>query len=127
MPSGTNTPKLDLLRVQATWQFGDVAFNRVIDDMDNKLVGIAHLSSPMHWTEWKAETTYAKGDVVRYPSLKSHQYAVCLSVSGTTDTEANIPTNNITGSIITDGTIQWEISSSCKPNFYCTTICTCFC
>lgn len=78
MPSGVSTPKLDLLRIQETWQFGDAAFNRFIDDADNKLVGVAHLQSPMHWTEWTEKTQYYRDDVVRYPNLKSHQYARCL-------------------------------------------------
>ena len=112
MPSGTNTPKLDLLRIQETWQFGDVAFNRFIDDADNKLVGVAHLQSPMHWTEWKPETEYAYGDVVRYPNLKSHQYAVCLSrLGGTSDVKENMPSNNVTGSIFMDNTVKWEVRS----------------
>lgn len=110
MPSGTNTPKLDLLRIQETWQFGDESFNRFIDDADDKLVGTSHLISSMHWTEWKPETVYVKGDVVRYPNLKSHQYAACL-VGGTSDIEANIPTNNITGSIIDDDSVKWEVCS----------------
>lgn len=104
------TEKLKLLLIQATWQFGDEAFNRVIKDADDKLVGVAHLSSPMHWTEWEPETVYVKGDVVRYPNLKSHQYAACL-VGGTSDIEDNIPENNITGSIIDDNTVKWEVCS----------------
>lgn len=110
MPSGTNTPKLDLLRIQEAWQFGDAAFNRFIDDADNKLVGIAHLESPMHWTEWTETTIYHKDDVVRYPNLKSHQYARCLQ-DGISDIKANIPTNNVTGSMFTDGTTKWEVCS----------------
>jgi len=110
MPSGVSTPKLDLLRIQQTWQFGDAAFNRFIDDADNKLVGVAHLQSPMHWTEWKETTVYYKDDVVRYPNLKSHQYARCLQ-DGISDVEANMPENNVTGSIFTDGTTKWEVCS----------------
>ena len=64
----------------------------------DKLVGVAHLQSPMHWTEWTETTTYYKDDVVRYPNLKSHQYARCLQ-DGTSDVKANMPINNITGSI----------------------------
>ena len=45
MASGTNTPILDLLRIQESWQFGDEAFNKFIDDADAKLVGIAHCST----------------------------------------------------------------------------------
>lgn len=111
MPSGTHTPKLNLMRIQETWQFGDEAFNRFIDDADNKLVGESHLSSSMHWTEWKPQTAYSKGDVVRYPNLKSHQYAVCISVNGISDIADNMPSNNITGSIFTDGTVKWEVRS----------------
>lgn len=110
MARGTNTPILDLLRIQESWQFGDDAFNKFIDDADAKLVGIAHLRSAMHWTEWKPQTAYSKGDVVRWPNMKSHQYARCL-VGGTSDIEANMPTNNVTGSILIDDGVTWEVMS----------------
>lgn len=106
--AGTNTPKLDLLRIQETWQFGDEAFNRFIDDADDKLVGVEHLESPKHWTDWKKETVYAKEDIVRITNGKSHQYYQCI-VGGTSGTSE--PTNNVTGSIITDGTVQWMVMS----------------
>lgn len=103
-----NTPNLDLLRVQETWQFADEAFNKVIDDADNKLVGVAHLKSPKHWTDWQANTDYAKDDVVRITNTKSHQYYQCI-VGGTSG--AVEPTNNVTDSMVTDGTVEWRVVS----------------
>jgi len=103
-----NTPKLDLLLIQASWQFADEAFNRVIRDMDDKLLGVAHLNSPKHWSDWKPTTEYAKYDVVRITQAKSHQYYQCV-VGGTSGTAE--PTNNVTGSQVTDGTITWEVMS----------------
>ena len=108
MPSTTNTPKLNLLRIQEFWQFGDESFNRFIDDADDKLVGIAHLDSRAHWEVWKKETTYALGDIVRWEKLKSHQYAKCIS-AGTSGTVS--PIIDVTGSILDDGTVKWEILS----------------
>ena len=102
------TPKLNIKRVQQEWQFGDEAFNRVIDDMDNRLVGVSHLGGSPHWQEWEAATTYVKDDVVRYPQLKSHQYLSCI-VGGVSGDIA--PTASITGTMINDGTVKWEISS----------------
>ena len=105
---GTNTPKLDLLRIQETWQFGDEAFNNFIDDADNKLVGIAHIDSPKHWESWEKDTVYAKDDVIRITNGKSHQYYQCITGGTSGSTE---PTNNVTGSIVTDGTVQWVVKS----------------
>lgn len=104
----TNTPNLNLLRVQETWQFADEAFNKVIDDADNKLVGIAHLGSPKHWSDWEPNTDYEKDDVVRITKTRSHQYYNCIEAGTSGAVE---PTNNVTGSVITDGTVTWMVMS----------------
>lgn len=114
-----NTPILELKLIQPTDYFADEAFNAVIQDADNKLVGVAHLESPVHWTEWEANTTYAVYDVVRYPALKSHQYAQCIA-TGNTGTTA--PVNNVTGSVITDGTVTWVVKSFSEKGNYSGTI-----
>lgn len=103
-----NTSKLNLLLVDANWQFADDAFNRVIKDADDKLVGIVHLQGAAHWSEWKASTTYAVGDVVRWVNMKSDQYAKCVTagVSGSVS-----PTNNVVGSIVTDNAVEWKVCS----------------
>lgn len=105
----TNTPKLDLLRIQEDWQFADDAFNQFIDDADNKLVGIAHLSSPEHWSKWEPNKSYAYGDVVRITNTKSHQYYQCIQGGNSGNVE---PQNNVTGSvIINDGSVEWIVKS----------------
>ena len=102
------TDRLGILLVDATWQFADDAFNRVIRDMDDKLVGILHLQGAAHWTEWKESTSYVVGDVVRWVNMKSDQYAKCVTagVSG-----AVSPTNNVVGSIVIDNTVEWKVCS----------------
>ena len=104
----TYTTKLNILKVNPDDQFADEAFNKTLDDVDNKVVGIEHLASAMHWQEWKASTAYAVGDIIRYVVLKGGQYAKC-TVAGTSGTTS--PTNNVTGSTVTDGTVSWEICS----------------
>ena len=104
----TNTPKLDLLRIQPFWKFGDAAFNRFIDDADDKLVGVSHLDSNAHWATWEANTDYVKDDVVRITNNKTHQYYQCIEAGTSSDTE---PTNNVTGSVLTDGTVKWMVMS----------------
>lgn len=100
------TPKLKLLLIQEDWKFADDSFNLVISDMDNKLLGIAHGDSNIHWSGWKTGYSYSKGDVVRTESCKSNQYYLCVTngISGATE-----PTNNITGSVVDDGTAQWKV------------------
>lgn len=102
----TYTSKLDILKINPDDQFADDAFNKTLDDLDNKVVGISHLTSPVHWEEWKKETEYIVGNVVRYPALTSGQYVRCTT-AGTSG--ATAPTNNILGSEITDGTVKWLV------------------
>lgn len=100
------TPKLKLLLIQEDWKFADDSFNLVISDMDNKLLGIAHGDSNVHWSGWQTGYSYSKGDIVRTESCKSNQYYLCVTngISGVTE-----PANNITGSVVDDGTVQWKI------------------
>lgn len=117
--STPNTPKLDLLRIQDTWQFGDEAFNRFIDDADNKLVGVSHLSSKVHWQLWESGHAYVTNDVVRWENMKTHQYAKCISSGNSSST---MPTNNVTGSIVTDGGVTWQVVSLSETDAYSGTI-----
>lgn len=100
------TQKLHLLLIQENWKFADDSFNAVIEDMDDKLIGIAHADSKVHWDGWQTGYSYPKGSVVRTESCKSNQYYYCVTngISGTTE-----PTNDVTGSLVTDGTVTWKV------------------
>ena len=104
----TNTSKLNIKLIQPTDRFSDDAFNSVIEDIDNKVVGVSHLTSGAHFEVWTKSTSYQKGDVVRTPFLKSNQYLECL-VSGTSG--SSCPTDNIRGTRITDNDITWVIKA----------------
>lgn len=108
----TETDKLKIKLIQPTDMFADDAFNNVIKDLDNKVVGIAHLTSGAHWEVWAKDTDYAKGDIVRTTTCKSSQYFQCI-VGGTSGKDE--PKNQGTGAQITDNTVTWiinEIGSS---------------
>lgn len=108
----TETDKLKIKLIQPTDMFADDAFNNVIKDLDNKVVGIAHLTSGAHWEVWAKDTKYAKGDIVRTTTCKSNQYFQCI-VDGTSGKDE--PKNQGTGAQITDNTVTWiinEIGSS---------------
>ena len=110
MPTETNKLKIKL--IQPTDMFADDAFNNVIKDLDNKVVGITHLTSGAHWEVWTKDTKYAKGDIVRTTTCKSNQYFQCI-VGGTSGKDE--PKNQGTGAQITDNTATWlinEIGSS---------------
>ena len=112
----TETDKLKIKLIQPTDMFADDAFNNVIKDLDNKVVGIAHLTSGAHWEVWAKDTKYAKGDIVRTTTCKSNQYFQCI-VSGTSGKDE--PKNQGTGAQITDNTATWiinEIGSSGENN-----------
>ena len=114
MPTETNKLKIKL--IQPTDMFADDAFNNVIKDLDNKVVGIAHLTSGAHWEVWAKDTKYAKGDIVRTTTCKSNQYFQCI-VGGTSGKDE--PKNQGTGAQITDNTATWiinEIGSSDSSN-----------
>lgn len=102
----TETDKLKIKLIQPTDMFADDAFNNVIKDLDNKVVGIAHLTSGAHWEVWTKNTDYAKGDIVRTPYLKSNQYLECIN-AGKTGTDC--PDDNTPGTMITDNTAKWVI------------------
>lgn len=106
MPSYTS--KLNLKLIDEKEYFADDAFNAVIKDADNKLVGVSHLSSAQHWDEWKPSKAYSSGDIVRYKSLLGGQYVKCIvaGISGSSE-----PTNNVTGSNVKDGTVEWTVLS----------------
>lgn len=104
----TNTSNLNIKLIQPTDRFSDDAFNSVIEDIDNKVVGVSHLTSGAHFEVWTKSTSYQKGDVVRTPFLKSNQYLECL-VSGTSG--SSCPTDNIQGTRITDNDVTWVIKA----------------
>lgn len=102
------TPKLKIKLIDEKEYFADDAFNAVIKDADDKLVGISHLSSAMHWDEWTSKKAYNKNDIIRYKSLSGGQYAKCIT-SGISDKKE--PTVNVTGSKVKDGTVEWVVLS----------------
>ena len=104
----TQTDKLKIRLIQPSEDFADDAFNEVIKDIDNKVVGVSHLTSGEHWSVWEKSTDYVVGDVVRTPYLKSNQYMEC-AVAGTSSTTS--PTNNMQGSNVTDNTVTWTIKT----------------
>ena len=83
----TKTKNLELRYIQPTDYFISDTFNKILDDIDSKVVGVPHLSSGAHWTLWKKSTSYSKGDIVRTPYLHSNQYLECLQsgISGTVE------------------------------------------
>ena len=104
----TQTDKLEIRLIQPSEYFADDAFNEVIKDIDNKVVGVSHLTSGAHWSVWEKSTDYVVGDVVRTHYLKSNQYMECV-VAGTSSTTS--PTTNIQGSNVTDNTVTWTIKT----------------
>ena len=106
--STTETNILKLRKIQPTDYFISDTFNTILDDIDSKVLGVDHLTTALHWTEWKAGTAYTANDVVRWSNMKSHQYAKCLAggVGGGTE-----PADNVTGSVVTDGDVTWKVMS----------------
>ena len=92
--------------IQPTDKFADETFNAVINDIDDKVVGIAHLDSSGHWSTWEKNKGYDVNDIIRISDTKSNQYYQCVS-KGTSG--AKEPTNNVTGSIVVDGTVKWVV------------------
>ena len=102
----TKTTNLGILLIQSTDYFADESFNRIINDIDKKVVGIAHLLNKGHWDTWKKNKNYTKGDVLRIANTKSNQYYMCIT-GGTSGNKE--PTNNVAGSIVTDGLVKWKV------------------
>ena len=104
MSNTTEKLGLNLLSGQET--LNKTTFNDIIEDVDNKCVGIAHLDENSHWALWKKDTDYTKGDIVRTTTCKSNQYFQCI-VSGTSGKTE--PVNQGTGAQIADNTATWVI------------------
>ena len=110
------TEKLSLNLLSGLEKLHKDTFNGIIEDIDNKCVGIAHLQENSHWKLWEKDTEYAKGDVVRTTTCKSNQYFQCI-VGGTSGKDEL--KNQGTGAQITDNTATWiinEIGSSGSSN-----------
>ena len=110
------TKKLRLNLLSGLEKLHKDTFNDIIEDIDNKCVGIAHLQENSHWKLWEKNTDYSKGDVVRTTTCKSNQYFQCI-VGGTSGKDE--PKNQGTGAQITDNTATWiinEIGSSDSSN-----------
>lgn len=102
----TKTTNLGILLIQPTDYFADESFNKIINDIDKKVVGIVHLLNKGHWDTWKKNKNYTKGDVLRIANTKSNQYYMCIT-GGTSGNKE--PTNNVAGSIVTDGLVKWKV------------------
>ena len=102
----TVTTNLGIVLIQPTDYFADESFNRVISDLDTKVVGIVHLKSKGHWATWEKQKAYTVGDIIRVANSKSNQYYQCITAGTSGNTE---PANNVTGSIVNDGTARWLV------------------
>lgn len=107
MPAVT-TENLGIKKILDTDKMASSTFNEILDDLDGKVLGVTHESSLSHFEMWKANKLYIKEDVVRTSYLKSNQYLLCIEGGVTTSTE---PPYDITGTIFTDGTAKWKIST----------------
>ena len=104
----TETNNLKIKLIQPTDYFADESFNAVINDIDSKVLGIAHEKSVGHWSTWEKSKSYNVDDVVRVTNSKSNQYYSCVKAGISDVTE---PTSNVTGDIVTDGTVSWIVCS----------------
>ena len=104
--ASNKTTNLELKLIQPTDKFINVTFNDVINDIDSKCLSVDHAKSPAHFSVWKKATNYAKDDIIRITNGKSNQYYQCIvgGTSGVTE-----PENNVTGSIVTDGSVKWKV------------------
>ena len=104
----TETNNLKIKLIQPTDYFADESFNAVINDIDSKVLGIAHEKSVGHWNTWEKSKSYNVDDVVRVTNSKSNQYYSCVKAGISDVTE---PTSNVTGDTVTDGTVSWIVCS----------------
>lgn len=102
----TKTTNLELRYIQPTDYFISDTFNKILDDIDSKVVGVAHLTSGAHWEVWKEKTDYVSGDIIRTPYLHSNQYLECLQSGKSGAIEPKV---NVTGTEVVDGSAKWIV------------------
>ena len=110
------TKKLGLNLLSGLEKLHKDTFNDIIEDIDNKCVGISHLQENSHWKLWEKFKDYTKGDVVRTSTCKSNQYFQCIVSGKSAEFE---PKNLGTGAQVEDNTATWiinEIGSSDSSN-----------
>lgn len=100
------TDKLRILKLKETDKVSHTSYNNVLDDMDNKLVGVSHIQDASHWSVFVPNKEYDKGDIIRYTALKSNQFALCIE-SGTSGSIE--PALDQTGTIFTSGTARFQV------------------
>lgn len=66
-----------------------------------------YLESIPEPTVWEASTPYAEGDLVTRPDEQSGLTLKCV-VAGTSDSAVNFDWPTVSGTLVTDGTVQWE-------------------
>lgn len=101
------TKKLRLNLLSGLEKLHKDTFNDIIEDIDNKCVGIVHLQENSHWKLWEKFKDYTKGDVVRTSTCKSNQYFQCIVSGKSAEFE---PKNLGTGAQVKDNTTTWIIN-----------------
>lgn len=102
------TDRLGIMLITPDKQVSEKTWNDVIEDIDKKVAPQSHVGDRSHFELWEKNKSYAEGDIIRYASLKSNQYAICISAGQSNEQE---PTNNVTGSEINVGTARFKITT----------------
>ncbi|WP_110955225.1 LamG domain-containing protein [Anaerosinus massiliensis] len=100
------TKKLNLRLMEDSDIFAGETINNIVSDIDDKVLGIGHETSKMHFESWKANTDYQADHLVRVNDIPSWGVWECVTpgTSGNTPPAGTVEEMNFT-----DGTVVWKL------------------
>lgn len=103
MPDYTKNLGIELIAKEEA--FSRKAFNKALEDIDDKVTPITHIQSKAHFDMWKPGTVYKVDDIVRMTNIDSNAVAVCVK-SGTSDIVE--PFIKSVGDTADDNSVKWK-------------------
>lgn len=100
------TPKLNLRLMEDSDIFAGETINAIVSDIDDKVLGISHEKSKVHFEPWMKNTDYQVDDLVRVDGIPSWGVWVCITpgTSGSTP-----PNGSVEDMTFNDGTVVWKL------------------
>lgn len=100
------TKKLNLRLMEDSDIFAGETINNIVSDIDDKVLGIGHETSKIHFEKWEADKDYQADDLVRVNDIPSWGVWECVTPGTSGNTP---PTGAIEEMNFNDGTVVWKL------------------
>lgn len=106
MAEEITTEKLKIPRIRGDQPLLRRQFNNALDYMDEAVLPLVHADTKAHLNLWRAQTAYAKQDVIRTSSCPSWGFYMCVQSGTSGKTE---PKGYGEGDVLADGSCIWVL------------------